>query len=285
MIYGMLASTIIAASLNSICMKKGKVSGSSIFGFNLLVAVIWLIIALATRGCGLVLNGDVVFWGVFYGITQFMFILFKTASMNAGPVSVTTLIGNASLLISVCVSVILWKETITPIDYVGLALLLVAIFLCTYKKTEEAYKPSWKYLVVAFCAFAASVGLVFKAFGKTGNIQYRDDMLVVASAVMLLLYAGSCLFVKIKNKRNDQKQNVWFYVFAVLCGLLSYFYNRSNMFLAGELDAVIFFPAFNGGVVLLSTILSLCFFKEKLAVKQILGIVFGVVAICIIGIF
>ena len=47
MIYGMLASTIIAASLNSICMKKGKVSGSSIFGFNLLVSVIWLIIAFA----------------------------------------------------------------------------------------------------------------------------------------------------------------------------------------------------------------------------------------------
>lgn len=283
MIYAMLASTIIAASLNSICMKKGKVSGSSIFGFNLLVSLIWLIIALATRGCGLVFNGDVVFWGVFYGITQFMFILFKTSSMNAGPVSVTTLIGNASLLISVFVSVILWKETITIIDYMGLAMLLVAIFLCTYKKTEEAYKPSWKYLVVAFCAFAASVGLVFKAFGKTGNIRYRDDMLVVASAVMLLLYAISSLFVKIK--KQNKNQNVWFYVFAVLCGLLSYYYNRSNMFLAGELDAVIFFPAFNGGVVLLSAILSVCFFKEKLAGKQILGILIGIAAICIIGIF
>ena len=112
--------------------------------------------------------------------------------------------------------------------------------------------------------------------------------LIVFPDIVFSLHVVHCsvnLFVKIKNKRNDQKQNVWFYVFAVLCGLLSYFYNRSNMFLAGELDAVIFFPAFNGGVVLLSTILSLCFFKEKLAVKQILGIVFGVVAICIIGIF
>lgn len=285
MIYLMLISTVIAASLNSICMKKAKLSTNAIFSFNLLVSAVWLVIAFVVRGGGLTLNGSMIFWGAVYGITQFLFILFKTASMNAGPVSVTTLIGNASLLISVCVSVIAWREAVTAIDIVGLTLLLLAIFLCTYKKSNEAYKPKWKYLTIAFCIFAAAVGLVFKAFGKTSNITYRDDMLVIASAVMLLLYSVFCLFKRSLQTKNAPKPGVWFFVSALLCGILSYFYNRSNMLLADTLDAIIFFPAFNGGVVLLSAVLSVGFCKEKLSAKQSIGILIGVLAICIIGMF
>jgi drug/metabolite transporter (DMT)-like permease len=51
------------------------------------------------------------------------------------------------------------------------------------------------------------------------------------------------------------------------------------------MDAVIFFPAFNGGVVILSGVLSGLIFKEKLSKKQWIGFSLGLLAIFIIGVF
>ena len=49
--------------------------------------------------------------------------------------------------------------------------------------------------------------------------------------------------------------------------------------------AVVFFPAFNGGVTLLSACLGVVLLREKLSKRQIFGILVGVCGICIVGIF
>lgn len=62
-------------------------------------------------------------------------------------------------------------------------------------------------------------------------------------------------------------------------------YNRLNITLSGTLDAILFFPAFNGGVIFLSAILSVFCLREKMSLCRTLGIFIGIVSICIIGIF
>ena len=57
------------------------------------------------------------------------------------------------------------------------------------------------------------------------------------------------------------------------------------MFLAGELDAVIFFPAFNGGVVVVSGVLSSLIYKEKFSKRQLIGFGLALLAIFIIGVY
>ena len=57
-----------------------------------------------------------------------------------------------------------------------------------------------------------------------------------------------------------------------------------NLYLAGALPAIVFFPAGNGGVMLLSSLSAILFFKEKTDAKQITGIIAGVISICLLGI-
>ena len=75
-----------------------------------------------------------------------------------------------------------------------------------------------------------------------------------------------------------------FIAFAVLSGILSCLYNRLNVFLTGNMDALIFFPSFNGGVVLLSAVLSALICGERLKTTQLIGLAVGISAICLIGI-
>jgi len=284
--YYLLGASVIAASLNSVMINKAKVNKKrEIFKFNLFSSLVWCVILLIANKGNISINQQVLFWGIVYGATQALFILFKTAAMSSGSVAITTLIGNSSLLISILVSLIVWKERVTITDIAALVLLLAAIGMCTYKKTAATYNSKWKYYVVFFLVFAASVGIVFKAFGKTGGLDYCGDMMLIAAIVMTVFYLFAHLIVKRKeNETDDSQRKYGLIVYAVICGIFSCVYNRLNIFLSGSMDAIIFFPGFNGGVVLLSTLLSLLICKEKLSKRQIWGIVIGVIAITVIGI-
>lgn len=133
--YYMLLFSVIAASFNSVVLNKARVrKKEDVFPFNLIVSLIWLIILFIVNKGHISALPEILFWGILYGLTQTCFILFKTAAMSTGSVSVTTLIGNSSLLISIFVSLIVWKEKITAADIIGLAVLAIAIFMCTYTK-------------------------------------------------------------------------------------------------------------------------------------------------------
>ena len=286
--YYLLLFSVIAASLNSVVLNKAKVSKKGdVFPFNLLVSVIWCVILFIANKSRISLTPQSLFWGILYGLTQTCFILFKTAAMSTGSVAVTTLIGNSSLIVSVIVSLIVWKEPITIADIIGLVLLLAAIFMCTYtkgslKSTKSA--PSWKYYTFFFLIFAAGVGIVFKAFGKSGNLEYCGDMMFVSAVVMLISNLVISLFTGSLKSANIASHGKSFIAFALVSGILSCLYNRLNVFLSGNLDAVIFFPSFNGGVMFLSSVLSAIVCREKLQITQIIGLIVGISAICLIGI-
>lgn len=282
----LLGVSIITATFNSIFLKKAKIGDNSlIFNFNIITSILWCILLFLLNKCTVTINAVTLLWGVAYGLVQASFVLFKTLALRSGPVSITTLIGNSSLLLSISVSALLWKENITLIQCIGVALLIFSIILCTYKKSESVFKANWKLYAFFFSAFAGLVGITFKAFSKSGNTEHTNDMMIIASFIMTVCY----LLISIKAKsikpflNPNNKQNFIFY--ALLTGLLSCVYNRLNITLSGKIDAVIFFPVFNGGVILLSCILGFLLCREKLSVKQILGIFTGCLALCVIGIF
>lgn len=233
------------------------------------------------------MSTKILLWGIVYGLTQTCFILFKTAAMSTGSVTVTTLIGNSSLLISILVSLIVWKEKITAADIIGLVLLVIAIFLCTYTKDASKsvnHTSLWKYYVLLFLLSSAGVGIVFKAFGKSGNLEHCGDMMFVSSIVMIISNLVICFFTGGFKLQNIALRSKSFVIFAVLSGILSCLYNRLNVFLAGNMDALIFFPAFNGGVLFLSAALSAFICRERLKITQLIGLAAGISAICLMGI-
>ena len=283
MIYLLLFS-IVFASLNSVLLHKAKITHNDVFIFQFLCAAVWCVVLFIANGFELQINKSVLIWGIIYGAAQALFILFKTLAMNSGSVSVTTLVGNSSLVISVLFCFVVWGETISLLDIVGLVLLMCGIILSTNKGSSNASSAKWPLYLILFLVFAAAVGISFKAFSKTGNSEYAGDMMIVAAVVMLIAYAVICLLTKKRNTDDSGRINKKFIIFALVSGVLSCIYNRLNIYLSGALSAVIFFPAFNGGVVMLSMVLSIVLLKEELNIKKSIGILLGIAGICIIGI-
>lgn len=280
--YFLLVVAVLFASLNSVVLHKAAVnSKKSIYKLNLIASLSWCVILFAANGFSLTLSRSVLFWGVLYGAVQALFVFFKAAAMSAGPVAITTIIGNSSLILSILVSYIAWGEPVSLLQGVGVVLLFCGVYLCTYKKSEESYQKSWKFLVIFFLFFAFLVGITFKAFARSGNGDLAGDMMLVSALTMTVSFGLMTLLSRKDGERCDKR----FLIYAILSGLLSCGYNRLNIYTSGVIDAIIFFPCFNGGVIVVSGIMSVISCRERLTVKQVLGLALGTAAICIIGIF
>ena len=282
----LLFISVVSAALCSIILHIAPLGGrSAIFRFNALSTTVWCIILFCLNGFCVRLDGIDVFWGVLYGIIQACFILSKTAAMSSGSVSVTTLIGNCSLLVSVIFSYFLFGEEITATDLVGIILLLLGLGLSAYRGEQIKLSKKWGAYAALFLLLGAGVGLSFKGFSKSGSSD-AGNMMLIASIVMLGLYSVFSVLIKEGDKETrDRGKRGLFTVTALISGALGCLYNRLNIYLSGELDAVIFFPLFNGGVVILSGVLSILLLRERLSKRQVLGLIFGVIGISIIGIF
>ena len=257
----------------------------NIFKLNLYTSVVWLVMLTIESRLVISVRLDVLTWGILYGLTQALFVYFKVKAMGTGPVSITTLIGNSSLLISIGVSYIVWGESVTSWDLVGLLMLCTGIVLANYKKENEQYNPKWKFFVVGFFVFAAAVGLVFKAFGKTACSEQTNSMMLVSSVVMIGFYLILSLRTGgIKPEITGVMRSKKFLLISGCAGVLSCLHNRLNIMLSSKIDAIIFFPSFNGGVIILSSILSVLIYGEKLTRRQVVGICLGIAAVIVIGV-
>lgn len=284
MIILMLLSVVCASVYSCILNRTGVREKNEVFKFNLICSAVWFLILTAANG-GISVNGDVFFWGILYGVIQSLFILFKTEAMSTGAVSVTTLIGNSSLLISILFCFVAWNERPSAWDIVGLAMLCAAIFLCTYNAEEEKHSLGKKHVVILFLIFAAGVGIVFKAFGKSEAANRGGDMMAVSACVMMIFYLAASFFPGKGNERIACGSVGRFCFAAITSGVLSCAYNRLNVYLSARLDGILFFPFFNGGTVLLSTILGMCLCGERPGKKRLAGIFIGTAAIAVIGVF
>ena len=282
----LLLLSIVTASLGGVTMHRARLGDAGdVFAFNTLTAAVWCVLLFIANGFTLRFTREVIIFGIIYGATQTLFILFKTLAMNSGPVSVTTLVGNFSVVVSVACCFILWREPVAIGDVSGLVLLMCGIILTTYKRPEGEMKRIWKVAAPLFLICGAGVGLTFKAFGRAGASEYAGDMMLLAALIMLISYSSIYLALPKKRAITEVAGDGAFLLLALASGALSCVYNRLNVYLSGALDGVVFFPSFNGGVVILSTLLGVFLLREKLSRRQLAGIAAGVLGITVIGIF
>lgn len=281
--YLFLTVSVFLATLNNIFFHSyGKhKSFKSAFLFNFYTSVVWFLILFPLLGRNLTINMTTLLFGAIYGFFQASFLFFKMKAMETGPISVTTLIGNCSLLVSTTVGILLWHESINAFQIIGLLLLILSMYLSSQLSDRSLPMWHWKIYCVLFFLAAGIIGIVMKLFSKAVPNDV-GSVVMIAAAVMAISYL--CLYFGASAR---DKSKVCFckrdYIYAIICGIASCGYNRINSHLAGVMDSIVFYPVFNGATVLLSALAGKLLFKERFTTKQISGFVFGILALALAG--
>ena len=166
--------------------------------------------------------------------------------------------------------------------------MLACIMLASDKRGDKK-KASFLWLVLCILTmiFTSGVGLMQKIHQNSG---YKDELMgflivafAVQTAVSFLMYIVKMNSDKSKGiyTRSEMKINGPLFMLSlmVICGVCFALNNCINLYLAGVVDAAVFFPIANGVPLMISLIVSFFIFKERLIKRQVIGFICGLISI------
>ena len=231
-------------------------------------------------------------YGLLFGGAYCVGYIFQIKALKVGSVSLTSLLLSYSLLVPILFGVFYYQDSVGVLFWVGLALLLVALFLVNFnpseKKTPSADKKNkllWLlFAMLSFCGNAACIICATMQQKLTGG-GHRFEFMTYAMALVIVV---NLVLTLINNKKTgvtlpSLKRGWWC---AVILGLLNGATNLCYMILAARNNIpVSLLNCFNsGGSLLLTFILARVIFKEKLRPMQLVGFLIGVVSVVLFAI-
>ena len=224
-------------------------------------------------------------WFIYCILLGFLFIaIFFSMALTTEKlgISVTAVSGKMSVVIPILFAYFFAKEDITLLFVIGLILSILSIYFITIKKELHIDK---RYLILPVIVFLGG-GMIDTSL-KVLQQAYSEDIPLSTISYSIFLgafIAGTSIYL-VKEKANFSSWE-WKSVKAgVALGVPNYF---SIFFLLSAIEGFSVKSAFvfgvnNVGVVLVSTLLSVLIFKEKLEPKNQWGLLLAVVSIAIIS--
>ena len=244
-------------------------------------AVCALALWLLGGGGALQLSAFSLWFGVLFGLVTMAQGITYSAALHCGPWSYTSF----------------WHESISFLQIFGILLMLVCFVLSVDPGKDEGRAASLRWLVLCMVAFVFSgaIGVMQKVHQTSVYKQELSGFLIVAflasAAVSLLV----CLFYPRARQAEaapatpaadtgkagrSTGRTVWLVlVLFVIGGVTAALNNQFNLYLSGVMPSAVFFPIVNGGGLVLSTAASVLLFREKLSVRQWIGLAMGTVSV------
>ncbi len=166
------------------------------------------------------------------------------------------------------------------------------------KKKAKILILSGSFFALGGTLFSGLVGVIQKIFASDFT-SYKLSGFLNLSFVFIITFDLAVWvilqFVDQKKKQKEEEENAQkenlikgqilkTLVFTAILGICMGLVNKMNTYLSGKLPSIIVFPMLNGGGILLTTLLSVFLFKEKLTKKQALGVIVGVLSIIFISV-
>ena len=222
--------------------------------------------------------------GVIFGLVTALQCVTNLLALQIGPLSYTSVIISFSTLISALSGVVWFGESIGILQIVGILLMLASFWLAN-GKDANGKRASIKWLILCSVAFFATgaIGILQKLHQSSPHKEELNAFLIVAFAVSSTL--SGILFLFLQSRTRSEKKEMSTKkcsLMLLLLGLLAVggfcvaVNNKFNLYLSGVIPSAVFFPLVNGGGLILTTLAALLIFRERLTVKQWIGVGLGI---------
>ena len=242
--------------------KKGE---THIFNFSkaLSAMVLFLVFCIIKKSTFHWVTG---IYGFVYGLTLMASMHFGLLALGAGPMALTSMLAAMSLMIPLLWGLLFWNETLSLPSIFGLFLLLAAITLiCSPKKAKLSKKWLFYCLLTLICNGICSVIQKYHQQAFPGKYQ-AEFMLYGMTAVTAVLFA-----IQIAKRRYLPKPNI----LGTASGIMNGLANFIVLLLAATENATQLFPLVSAANIMAAYLSGLFFFREKISLIQIIGLVTG----------
>ena len=297
--YLFLALALAAGITKGYCGKKTSfaiVSNSDSMVMNLLRMVLCIFIGffltLAQSGISALEMDSAMFWvSLMSGVASAAFVVSWLLSVRTGAymmVEVFLLIG---IIVPIVLCYILFGEEIGVWQIVGIAILLVSVYIMTtYNSSVKGKIKPGAFALLLLCGLSYGVSdfsqkLFVKTIPHGSAAAFNFYTYVFAAATLLIAYI---VFRSIDKRAGTKVRKpiavikpIWYFVVIMAVCLFANSFFKTMA--ANYIDAVMLYPLNQGCSVVLSLLMSAIMFKEKVNAKCIVGICLSFVALLMIN--
>lgn len=200
-------------------------------------------------------------------------------------VSVASVASKMSLAIPVLFSLFVFKYAVNALDgwnYLGIALAFVSIWLVSKKKKTTGDAPlTFQFLLLPLAVFLLG-GLIDTSLNYV-NHHYIAEAIEPIFPIIIFSSAFICgtLICLVKKVKFGWKE----FVGGLYLGIPNYFsiYFQLKALSAFDNNGAIVYPALNIGIIIVSTLLAIILFKERLNKINFIGVGLAVVVIFLLS--
>ncbi len=241
------------------------------------------------------------FWPVFWtcassfytGASNFIMLLIMSSAMQSGPNGIIWSIAQSAFIFPFISSVAFFGVELTALRFAGIIILLVSVALYGADKDNSNNSGHWKlkaFICLAMCAIQQNITTLPSYYASTRGVTSVTRSICEAGAIALCAIIYNIVLMSPERKtllKNSLKSpSFWKYVAIIQTShlFLAYviFYPGLNTMADHGLGGMCF-PLMIGSCIVLFTVISVIFLKEKLRLLQTLALtacVTGLIFIC-----
>ncbi len=279
--------TIILFVLQSLSLKlmKARTPGEKLLAncfFTLLASLLTGLIYLLIPGQKGFAPPTLLCGGLF-GLCFSMTILCYLSAIYCGPLSHASFYLSASMLLPTGAGILFFREPLSLSLGAALVFFLTAFYCLSASKDPEKSGGNWRLFCLLTFLFNGSCGIIQKTHQYLTGGKDTLGLLFVGFGCAALCYA--LCFPAVSHGSGHRPVSLLRNNLLPICllALSSLGGNLLMTFLSAHMDGSYLFPLVQGSIVPGVTLCSIFFFREKLTLKGMLGILSGVIGIALIN--
>ena len=278
-----LLMVIVGVSVQQVARKayNTRVTGGT-YSFPAASAFVALLFFVVSSGGEFRFSPEILGYSVLFAFSYGVSVVSSLLAIGCGPLSLTALMIQYSLIVPAVYGLIALDETPGLLLVVGIVLLLISLVFINMEKKGEEKKISLRWGLYAFLAFAGNgmCSTVQKVQQLDFNGLYKNEFMITALAMVFTALLCIAFFTERKTIFKNLKFGaVWY----ILCGSANGMVNLLVLVLSLALPASVMFPIISAGGIILTTLISVFVYKEKLSSRQKIGFLLGIGAIVLLN--
>lgn len=224
----------------------------------------------------------VLLYSVAFGIGYTFAIVAQVYALRYGPLSLTSLIYKFSTVAVTVYGFFFWGDEPKFTVLIGLVMVIASMIICIYQKDEE-HKVSPKWLFFAILSFAGNIVCTIAQKQQQLDFDHQHGNMMMFFALIFSVLVCLTLYLKAKPENTGAiiRKSGWL---PAASGVFNMVMNLLTILLtATPLPSGVIYPTIGVGGLILLTLASRFIFKEKLSLRQWIGMGMGISAVLILS--
>lgn len=233
-------------------------------------------------------DAGVLAYAIPMGICFSLTVYANLEALKYGPVSLTSLFLQLSLIGVTIWGFFFWNAEVTALAVVGLILTVCSIVLSLYEKPDKSggekkgINAKWLIFAVIMLCGNATSSILQRTQQTKYDGKYGNELMVFAMGIGLIAFAVMYLAGDKTHSAVLLKQLGWL---PVAHGITNFGLNLFVIWLAtSEISPSLIYPVISVGGIAVGSLASVVLFKERLKPWQWVGIAVGAVAVVLLSV-